>query len=294
MAASVRARARAAGPTLLVISSLLFGVMALLVKQASARLPGAEVAFARFAVGLAAVLATVAAGVRLRPVNFRGLFLRGVFGSIAVLLYFAAISRLPVGTATLLTYTAPVFTALFASLFLGERVTVATAIALFAALLGVALVIVGRAPQGRLGLGLGLGEICGLASAVFSGAAVTTIRAVRRSDGSWEIFAAFCLVGVACTAPWALSAWVAPTAREWIVLVAVGLVSVLAQGLFIFALRYVAAATSGVISQLTPATALLLGVVLFDDPLSGLMLGGAAITLGAVAWSARSTESPRT
>ena len=52
--------------------------------------------------------------------------MRGAYGGAAVLFYFIGIAHLPVGIATLLNYTAPVFTAIYAALFLGEAITRAT------------------------------------------------------------------------------------------------------------------------------------------------------------------------
>jgi len=225
-------------------------------------------------------------------VNWRGLALRGLFGGVSVLLYFTAIGKLPVGTATLLTYTAPVWTAIFAALFLGERVSLSTGIALVVTFTGVVLVVCGHAAPGRLGFGCY--EAMGLCSAVLSGAAITTIRAVRRTDGSWEIFGAFCLVGLAATAPSAFSTWVAPRAQDWIWLGAVGVLSVAAQLAFVQALRHVRAATSGVISQVTPVTAIGLGALLLHEPMEPLALLGSAVTLAGVAWGARPSEAPRT
>ena len=277
---------------MLVVSSLVFGLMAFTAKRATLHLPGPEVAFVRFLIGLGAVAVVIAAGVRLRPVNWGGLFLRGFFGGLAVLGYFLTIAHLPVGTATLLNYIAPVFTAVFAALFLGERISLVTGIALLLTFAGVILVVRGHAAPGELGFGRW--EACGIASALLSGAAVTTIRAVRRTDGSWEIFTAFCLVGALATAPMALHDWITPTAGDWLLLAAVGLLSVLAQVLFIYALRYVRAATSGVISQLTPVTALFLGAVLLDEPLGAVALFGSVVTLAGVALGARPSEAPRT
>ena len=56
-----------------------------------------------------------------------------------------------------------------------------------------ALVIAGTAPPGSLALGPW--QLVGLLSAVLSGAAVATIRQVRKTDGSWEVFTAFCVAG---------------------------------------------------------------------------------------------------
>lgn len=280
----------------LVLASVLFGVMAFIAKRATVRLPGPQVACVRFLVGIAAVVAARASGIRLRPVNWWGLFLRGAFGGAAVLLYFIAIEKLPVGTATLLNYTAPVFTAVFAAAFLREHVSPTTGLALASTFAGVVLVVRGNAPPGELGFGRW--ELCGMASAMLSGAAVTTIRAVRRTDGSWEIFGAFCVIGALVTGPWAARGWRSPDGFEWVLLVAVGLVSVAAQVLFIHALREVRAATSGVIAQLTPVTALLLGVTIYRDPLHPMSLAGSALTVAGVTWAAygarTAVELPRT
>src|SRR5262249_30120695 len=201
------------------------------------------------------------------------LFLRGGYGGAAVLCYFLAIEHLPVGVATLLNYTAPVFTALYAALFLGEPVRPTTLGALVLTTTGVAFVIKGPAPPGSLGRGIW--HWVGVWSSVLSGAAVATIREVRRTDGSWEIFAAFCLGGALISAVPAAVAWKAPTSAEWLALVAVGLVSVVAQLMMTYALRFVRAAIAGVVAQLTPVAALAMGYVLFHEKMAGLSAFGA-------------------
>ena len=76
---------RRSGPFYLVVSSLLFGLMALVAKRAAAHVPGPEVALVRFVVGVLGS-GLYALTVRpLRPVNWTGLFLRGFFGGLAVL-----------------------------------------------------------------------------------------------------------------------------------------------------------------------------------------------------------------
>jgi len=122
---------------------------------------------------------------------------------------------------------------------------------------------------------------------VFGGAAVATIREVRRTDGSFEIFGAFCLVGALFTAPPTLAHFVRPNRVEWLLLFAVGAISVLAQLLMTWALKHVRATVAGIIMQLTPAAALGFGVLLFHEPAPVLALVGAAITLAGVTWGAR-------
>ncbi len=271
----------------LVASSVVFGAMAVAAKLASARIPGPEVAFVRFAVGVVATAVAALAGASVRPVNWWGLFLRGFFGGLAVLGYFASIAHLSVGMATLLNYTFPVFTALFAAAFLGERLAVATVGALAITFTGVVLVVRGNAPAGELGFGPW--QLIGLGSSVLSGAAVTGIRYARRTDGAWAVFGAFCAIGALATAAPAAATWVRPNPREWLLLAAVGLLAVVAQLLLTWAMRYVRAATSGVITQLVPVTALFTGILFLDEPARPLALVGSAVTLVGVAWAARPT-----
>ncbi len=263
----------------LVAAALVFAAMALATKLAAARLPGPQIAFVRFLVGLAAC-GVARTRVQMRARNKLGLLLRGAYGGAAVLFFFIGIAHLPVGIATLLNYTAPVFTAIYAAAFLGETITRATLGALALTSIGVVLVILGTTPTGSFALDRW--ELAGVVSAILSGAAVATIREVRKTDGSWEIFAAFCAAGaVICAVP-AARGWVPPTAAEWLILLLVGLTSVVGQLLMTYALRYVRAAVGGIIAQLTPVTSLALGWILFGDRIGGTALAGAVLTLVGV------------
>jgi drug/metabolite transporter (DMT)-like permease len=269
----------------MVAAAVLFGLMAWLTKHATRRLPGAEAAFVRFTVGTVVGAAqALVRGAPLRPNRWDLLVTRGVLGAFAVLLYFMAIERIPVGTATLLHYTAPIWTALFAAAFLREPVRPATALALAVAVAGVGLVVRGQGAV--LGAG-GAWAFLALGSAVISGAAVTSIRAARRWDGAWEIFLSMCVIGMICTAPPAFASWQAPTPVEWFLLLSVGVVSVAAQMFMTHAFGVVEAATGGIVQQLTVITAITLGMAVDGERLGPLAAVGAALTLGGVSLAAR-------
>jgi len=275
----------------LAAAAVLFAIMAVVAKRAAVRLPGPEVAFIRFLVGLLACLGA-ATRVRLRANNWRGLFLRGLFGGGAVLCYFLGIEHLPVGVATLLNYTAPVFTALWAALFLREPLGLSAVGALVLTTVGVGLVIYGGAPPGSLGFGTW--QLVGVLSALLSGAAIATIREVRRTDGSWEIFAAFCFGGAIITGVPAARGWVQPSPREWLLTVAVGALAVVAQLVMTWSLRYLRAAVAGIIMQLTPVAAMVLGYLLYGERAVGVAIAGAVITLAGVCWGALLAARPQT
>src|SRR4051812_20343121 len=256
--------------------------MAAIAKAAALRLPGPQVAFVRFLFGLGAC-AVVSTRRPLRALNMRGLVWRGVFGGPAVLCYFLCIEHLPVGIATLINYTAPVFTAVWAAVFLGESLDAASVGALALATCGVVLVSLGTSrTTGVASVWLVVGAL----SAILSGAAVAVIRQVRKTDGAWEIFASFCAAGALITGIPAVRGWIAPSTPEWWLLAAVGGSSVGAQMGLTWAMRYVRAGPAGIIQQLTPVAALALGWLIYGERIPPLSVLGATLALTGVSWGA--------
>lgn len=263
-------------------SAMLFGAMAFSAKLASTRLSGAEVSLIRFATGLLPALLVPAW--RRKATTWQRLdllFYRGFFGGLAVLCYFIAIEHINVGVATLLNYTAPLFSGLFSMYFLREHISPKVLLPTPIALTGVFLVVRAHAGPGEL-LGFGRWELIGFASALFSGAAVTAMRAARRGENSWAVYTSFCLLGTIITAPLALATWKNPNANEWMSLAATSLFAIGAQLLLTFSLRWVDAMTVGVISQLAVVVAMALGALLLDERITPLALIGATLTIGGV------------
>lgn len=274
-------------------SAVWFALMAFTAKLASADLSGSQVAFVRFIVMLLPVL--VVPRLARKAMEFQRLDLllyRGVFGGTAVLLYFLAIAHIPVGIATLMNYSSLIFSVPFAAIFLGERVDRRLLIPLAAALAGLLLVTVGDGASHSL-WNLGVWELAGLGSSILSGAALTAIRAARRTEGSWAIYGSFSLFGLLSTAPFGIASFQAPTPREWGLLVFIGVSSVIAQLLMTWAYRWVTNLQAGVISQLTVVMSMLLGVVYLGDRLTRAQILGSLLTLGGVIGVAWLQSTPR-
>ena len=285
-----RVRARA----LLFGAGVLFGLSAVLAKLASRGGPvsggqvtpvamsGGQVTLVRFLVGLLAVgvLFVVRPGT-FRPVRYGLLASRGLFGGIAALLYFLSLSLIPAGEATLLNNTFPIFAVVISFFLLGERPTIHLAVALLIASAGVFLVLGG----GELRLGLGAGELLGLASAAFGGAAVTSIRALRATDNAPTIFFAMALGGVLVSLPFGLGPWPGE-ATPWLAAGGVGLVAFLAQLLMTEAYGALSIAEAALWQQLTPiasyAWALSIGERLTGVAAVGVLLGIAGVVYGSL------------
>src|SRR5207245_1263196 len=157
------------------------------------------------------------------------------------------------GIATLLNYTAPIWSGLFSMLFIDERISPRVLLPLPVALAGIVLVV--RADS----LGFGRWETVGLCSAVASGAALTAMRAARRAENSWSVYASFCFFGVLVNAPLAIRSWRTPIGTDWLALAATSLFAMGAQLLLTFSLRWVDAMTVGVISKLAVPISVYLG-----------------------------------
>src|SRR6185369_4990271 len=72
-------------------------------------------------------------------------------------------------------------------------------------------------------------ELVGLLSALFSGVAVTAMRAARRGENSWAVYTSFCLFGLIVNAPMGIAQWKAPLQDEWMALAATSLLAIGAQ-----------------------------------------------------------------
>jgi drug/metabolite transporter (DMT)-like permease len=260
---------------MMVASATMFGLMAFAAKLASARLSGAQVAMIRFAAGLTPF---AVARIRRRALGFQRwdlLLYRGFFGGLAVLCYFVCIQHSTVGVATLLNYTAPIYSGLFSMLFIGERISPKVLLPLPVALAGIVLVVHAQAHFSRW-------EAIGALSAVCSGAAVTAIRAARRQESSWSVYGSFCLIGLLVTAPLGIGQWRNPSPDEWASLAATSLLAIGAQLTMTFSLRWVDAMTVGTMSQLAVIVSMLLGATFLGERVTAMTIIGAALTIGGV------------
>jgi drug/metabolite transporter (DMT)-like permease len=265
-------------------SSIFFATMALLARIEAARgFDAAQLVFVRMGMGALACLGIFAAGRERFHLGRPGVLLaRGLYGSTAILLYFFAITRLPVGEATLLNYTSPLFTTLFAMIFLGERPGPRPVVGLLVTLAGLALTV-----DATSGARLSWGLAAGLASAVMSGAAVATVRSLRQTEGATMVFFVFCVVALALSGPLAISGARLPQERDALLLLGLGAASTVAQLLFTEAMGHVSAVGAAVVSPLTPVIAYFLGALLLGEPLTvrigiGILVAVGGVVLGSL------------
>lgn len=265
-------------------SSCLFAVMAVLVRAMAGSVSAAQLVVVRYVVGLG-VLAVLFGLQRRRPVVPRPiqLAMRGLFGGLAVYLYFFAIERLEVGPATVLNFSGPCYAAIFAVIFLKERLNVHLVGGLVLATGGALLVAWSTGSGGKPLAAAGVAA--GLLSAVFSGAASTTIRSLRRDTDAATVLLSFCVVGLLVAGFPAAASWKPVTPRLLGMGLAIGLVSTAAQLLYTHAFGFVSVAVGSATTQLTPAIAWVLGVLFLGESVSMFSVLGSALCVSGVLWS---------
>ena len=273
-----------------------FGLMAVLARRLSRGAGGftaGQLAVVRFVVGAVVSLAVFRLRPGLyRPHNIRLLVSRGLSGGLVVVLYFAALARIPAGEAGLLYNLFPIIATGMSFFTFGERPTVHLGLALLLATGGVALVL----GEGALRVGVGWGEAAALASAVFAATSANVIRAMRGTDNAPTIFFWFCVAGLPVVLPFALDPW-PPLGAAWGLAVVMALAAWIAQLLMTHAYGALSISEAAVWLQLTPIAQYALAVPLLGERpglagLAGVVLGVAGVAYGT-ALGQRRAPPPR-
>jgi len=288
-----------AGALAVAVASLLFavnGTVAKLAMQAGLS-PTRLVEFR--SVGSAVILMTIAVAVvrrrmRLRRSELVVMAVLGVVGMALVQwLYLVAISRLPVGLALLIEYTAPLMVALWARFVLGETVRPRVWWALVACLAGLALVA-----QVRPGIAL---DGIGLAAAVGAALCLATYyllgeRLVAHRDPLSTQAWSFALAGVfwlVLLPVWNLQTAILAddvalpgsgiTAPLWVLVVwIVVLGTVVPYTLVLAGLKVIGAARAGLIGMIEPVAASAAAWVVLGERMSAVQVAGGAVVLVGV------------
>ncbi len=271
------------GVFLLVLSALAFSAMSVEVKLGGMLLPVSMLVFARGAVALAISVAMLRA--QKLPAWGRdkpALVLRACFGIGGLACFYYAVTRLPLAEATLIHFLNPVFTALIAARALGERVSRRVVLAMAFSLMGTLLVtrpgaVFGAHPALPLD-----GVLAALGGAIFSAFAYATVRRLARTDHPDVIVFYFSLLATLATAPFAAVGWRAPSPTGWLVLLAIGVTTQLAQVLLTRGLAEVPAARGTTVGYIQIVFAAAWGMLLFGEALNGWTLLGAVFVLGSV------------
>lgn len=125
--------------------------------------------------------------------KFHLLLMRGVFGFLAMILFFYTITVIPLGEAITLNKTSPLFVTILAFYLLKERLTKTILVALFIGFIGILLI------TKPLGISISYEHFIGILGGFFAATAYTTIKKIKDMYDARIIVLSF--VGVGSVAP---------------------------------------------------------------------------------------------
>ncbi len=263
-------------PLLMLGAALLFAMMGVCVKWASVQYSAGEIVFYRSLVG-ALFIAAIARvrGRSLRTAVPAMHFWRSASGVCSLTLWFYAIGGLPLATAMTLNYMSSVWMALFllggAVLLGAARVDGRLVAAVLTGFAGVALVLRPTFEQQQLWHGL-----AGLLSGLIAAMAYLQVTALGRAGEPEErIVFYFSIGGLIVGALWMLVQGAsAHSPRGLALMLAIGLLATTAQMMMTRAYRIGRTLSNASLQYLGIVFSFVFGVLLFNDPVTGMALAG--------------------
>jgi len=261
------------GVKYMLIASFTFAIMGAFAKLASESMSSLEVVFFR---NIAGVI-IIGLAVLKKPMIHKGgkpflLFFRGFMGFIALLAFFYNIAHISLGDAMTYSKTSPIFTAIFAFLFLHEKLTLKGWIAIFVGFIGIVFI---TEPSG---IGFTKYDVLGLFSGVGAALAYTSVRELKAYYDTRAIVLSFMLTGTIgpiilfFISPYIqikeldflFAEFVLPEGITWVYLLAMGLFATLSQVLMTKAYGETKAGIVGAVSYTNILFSLIVGVILGD------------------------------
>lgn len=191
------------------------------------------------------------------------LFLRGLFGTIAMLFFFYTIATIPLAEAVILNKTSPFFVTILAYYLMKETISLNTMFALIIGFIGVILIIQ------PFGIVLSLDHIFGVLGGFFAAAAYATIKKIKDIYDARVIMLSF--MGIGVIIPLALYLFTPYVQFKihteifiWLLIVLMAVLSTASQWLLTRAYSLSPASIIGVISYTSIPFALGFGIILGD------------------------------
>ena len=265
------------GEIYLFFSSLIFTVITLFVKMASSSFSGIFVATWRFIVGIATTLLVCRLfKISMKVENRKDWFIRGIFGSAAMVTFYLSIQFSTISRASLLCNISPIFVAIFGFLFFKEKIKSSDIFSLILCFAGVVFIFYDRGSYSIKG------DIAGLLSAVFSGVAIHYVKKSSMVNNALIVYLSPCILGLIFV-PFTVNEYYSFNFQEFSVVLAIGLMTVLALFFMTRGYRFVNPTKGSVFNYLQIPLTLLLSAFLIHDPFqSKFITGMVLIMLGLV------------
>ncbi len=264
------------------LASLMFSLMNVCVYAVGLcepLVPPTVVSFVRILINLLILLvpSVLAGGCFKLFGDFRpSLWLRGLFGSLALMLSFASIQMIGPGESAFLAASSGFFVALLGPLVLKQKNSGLVWLAILGAMAGLALLVEPGLTSGDL-----RGRAMALATGFLAALAYLMVAKAGRSNTPESVIFYFCLIGTALhLAYFGYYGYQLPKSVEvWALLLAGGVSASVAQFYMTWAYQNAPAALVSAVGYLSPVLSLVWGVALFSRTPDGKALLGCALVL---------------
>lgn len=268
----------------MIAAAFAFSLMSLFVKLVGRTLPSQEIVLVRGVVTIVvSYIGLRAAGISPAGQRKGLLALRGLLGFAAVSSFFYAVIHLPLADVTVIHYTNPAFTAVFAAIVLAEPIRARDGASLVVSLVGVVLIarptfLFGGDPLDPFAVGTAL------LGAALAAAAYVTVRALRKTEHALVIVLWFGVVSTLGAVPATAADFVLPTGWLWLGLLGVGVSTHLGQVWVTKGLALVPAGRAMTIGYVQIVFAALWGILFFNErPGLSTLIGTALILASTMA-----------
>lgn len=264
------------GRSFMLFSTCCYAGLNLCVKQLH-HIPPVEMLFFRSLISFAiCAVGIYQAGVSLFGNNKKWLIIRGCAGILALWLYFTCLQKIPLASAVAIQYTSPVFTALFASFILGEKMNKWKWVFFLVSMVGVGFI---KGFDPRLSLSF---TLIGLASALFSGLAYTSVRKLHATENPFVIIIYFPMLALPITGIYSYLNWVSPIGTDWFFILAMGILTQFGQFSATQAIQMERLENVTFLNYFGIILALGLGFFLFQETFDAVSLSGMGLVLGGI------------
>lgn len=261
-----------------------------LVKGVAAHMPVPEVVFVRY-LGAALWLMVYIAATRGSWPQGRNLvrhLQRGVLGAVTALLFFYAVTHLPLAIATAIAMSAPIYVSVLGIVFLKEPASPRLAFAVGLGLVGAAIIVLGGtdlANSAGQAPADGTSDLFGWIAAFLAPLSYASVLVLLKHHSEDESAAAMTLaqftIGALVTLPVALNGFTLPPAGLWLHIAAIGLLGTIGFLLLIAGLKRIPASIFAPLDYTGLVWAALWGWLFFAEPIGPtLVLGGILIIAG--------------
>ncbi|CAA6821543.1 MAG: FIG00732228: membrane protein [uncultured Sulfurovum sp.] len=262
------------GVLFMLLASLSFAFMGGFAKVVSEVLPPVEVTFFRNIFGVVLVgISIYKVPLKQTGGKFLLLVFRGSMGFAALLAYFYLIANIPLGDAITYNKTSPIFVAIFAYLFLNEKLGRNALLAIAIGFIGILFV------AQPVGGSFDKYDVLGIFSGIGAALAYTSIRELRKYYDTRAIVMSFMGIGtlaplmlmlitpylnVSSSLDWMFAEFIMPEGITWFYVTAVGIFATISQLLMTKAYELTKAGIVGTISYTNIIFGVLIGISLGD------------------------------